>query len=189
MTKKRAYYVGFNGIYATYCVFRRKSPILKKFLQCIILQPEYCRSYNMYTPPRIYCNHFCIFMHFLLLAPCAGNVPLHQIPRTAGCRCLIPRAASCRGRVPRTGVTALHSLLRGQPRVIIAQPVARPTACHSEPPRMRRVEESTCAAAKRLLCNHARVPTHKLYCSPARSFDFEPRFSLGSPLRMAERAA
>ena len=42
--------MGFNGIYATYCVFRRKSPILKKILQCIILQPEYCKSYNMYTP-------------------------------------------------------------------------------------------------------------------------------------------
>ena len=46
--------MGFNGIYATYCVFSRKSPILKKFLQCIILQPEYCKSYNMYTPPPEY---------------------------------------------------------------------------------------------------------------------------------------
>lgn len=112
MTKKRAYYVGFNGICATYCVFRRKSPILKKFLQCIILQPEYCRPYNMYTPPpRIYCNHFCIFMHFLLLAPCADNVPLHQIPRTAGVS---------RGRVPRTGVITLPYPLRGQRGVAAA---------------------------------------------------------------------
>ena len=67
MTKKRAYYVGFNGICATYCVFRRKSPILKKFLQCIILQPKYCRSYNMYTPlPNILQS----FLHiYALLTP------------------------------------------------------------------------------------------------------------------------
>ena len=39
-------------------------------------------------------------------------------------------AACRRCRIPRTGIIALHGLLRGQPH------------CHSEPPRMRRVEES-----------------------------------------------
>ena len=57
------------------------------------------------------------------------------------------------------------ALLRGQPK------------CHSEPPRMRRVEESTQAAAKQLQCNHARVPIPKHYCHPARSFDFVPRYA------------
>ena len=64
-----------------------------------------------------------------------------------------------------------------------------PPRCHSEPPRMRRVEESTKAAAKRLLCNHARVPTHKLYCNTARSFDFVPRYArhFAQDDRVAER--
>ena len=44
-------------------------------------------------------------------------------------------------------------------RYYIAQPVARPTACHSEPPRMRRVEESTSISAKWLQCNHAYAPS------------------------------
>ena len=169
--------MGFNGIYATYCVFRRKSPILKKFLQCIILQPEYCRSYNMYTPSP---NILQSFLHiYALLTPRSVCRQRSVASDSADGGVSLPYSAS--GKLPRP--------CSANGRYRIAQPVARPTACHSEPPRMRRVEESTCAAAKRLLCNHARVPTHKLYCSPASSFDFEPRFSLGSPLRMAERAA
>ena len=54
---------------------------------------------------------------------------------------------------------------------------------------MRRVEESTKAAAKWLQCNPTRVLIRKLYCHPARSFDFVPRFSLGTPLRMTGSAA
>ena len=61
--------------------------------------------------------------------------------------------------------------------------------CHSEPPRMRRVEESNNAAEKQLQCNHTRVPIFTPYRTPAGSFDFEPRYSLGSPLRMTERTA
>ena len=61
-----------------------------------------------------------------------------------------------------------------------------PTRCHSEPPRMRRVEESTQAAEKWLQCNHARAPIHKHYCHPARSFDFVPCYSLGTSLRITE---
>ena len=114
-------------------------------------------------------------------------------------------------QVPRMGVIALSSLLRGQPR------------CHSEPPRMRRVEESAWVAVKRLLCNHAYAPsllsfrpkrgvkrraeksltlydcfynvhlpvfyTLTLYYNPARSFDFVPRYSLVTSLRMTECTA
>ena len=50
----------------------------------------------------------------------------------AGCPCYL---------IPRTGVIALHGLLRGR-RVNCV------TRCHSEPPRMRRVEESTAVATK-----------------------------------------
>ena len=103
---------------------------------------------------------YCII---LPVARTAG-VPRGRIPATF--RCI--RFRERRGAVALFRERALlhfTTLFRGQPR------------CHSEPPRMRRVEESTKAAEKRLLCNHAHIPTHKLYCSPARSFDFVPRYA------------
>ena len=36
--------------------------------------------------------------------------------------------------------------------------------------------------------SHAHIPTHKPYYSPARSFGFAPRYSLGTSLRMTGRA-
>ena len=40
-----------------------------------------------------------------------------------------------------------------------------------------------------LQCTSARIPIHNPYCIPARSFDFVPRFPLGTPLRMTICAA
>ena len=92
--------MGFNGIYATYCVFRRKSPILKKILQCIILQPEYCKSYNMYTP---ICTHPPpnILQSFLYIYALLTPSPVHRggvspLPYSASGK--LPRPCSANGR-------------------------------------------------------------------------------------------
>ena len=111
-----------------------------------------------------------IALYSLIARPTAcrrGHVPRKRCPL-----CHVPRAAGRRCLIPRTGVIALPSLLRGQPK------------CHSEPPRMRRVEESTKAAAKWLQCNPTHVLIRKLYCNHTGSFDFVPRYSLGTSLRM-----
>ena len=121
--------------------------------------------------------------------PCFGNVPLHQVPRTGCPRSLIPRAAWRRERWPLCRVPATLRCVSPLPcsakmRYYITKPVARTTACHSEPPRMRRTEESTQAAEKWLQCNHTRVLIRKLYCNHTGSFDFAPCYSLGTSLRM-----
>ena len=95
------------------------------------------------------------------LIPRTGVITLHNI---------IPRTACRRGLIPRTGVITLHNTIPRPARcrrglilrtcfITLSSPLRGQQRCHSEPPRMRRVEESTLATEKRLQCNHARVPS------------------------------
>ena len=119
------------------------------------------------------------------IAPRTSVIALHNfIPRTAGAHLLLRSTRNYSLTSRKTVAFARMSGGNGAQlqAAFYAACLKRslPTRCHSEPPRMRRVEESTQAAEKWLQCNNARVPIHKHYCYPARSFDFVPRYSLGT---------
>ena len=106
-----------------------------------------------------FCNvHLPVFYTLTLLSPCkilrlrallfarhfAQDDRVYRVYAACLKRSLPTACRRC--LVPRTGVTTLLSLLCGQQR------------CHSEPPRMRCVEESASATAKQLQCNRVRIP-------------------------------
>ena len=78
---------------------------------------------------------------------------------------------------PRAGVIALSCPLRGQPTVILSRRASGASKNLLRPPKSS---------------YNALMPAYlytKLYYIPARSFDYVPRYSLGTPLRMTGYAA
>ena len=164
------------------------------------MSPLPCSARAVSALPYSANRHYCIILPIARPAECKQYNPAAQRAQASPSTLLYLKqiasalhstfrrvVAACHHcRVPRTSVITLHNLI---PRTAEAHLLLRSTRCHSEPPRMRRVEESTKAAEKQLLCNNARIPINKLYCYPARSFDFVPRYSLGTSLRMTGRAA
>ena len=114
----------------------------------------------------------------------------------AGCpRCLIPRTACRRCLISRESIITLSCPLRGQrecPVTMFREQVLLYCSAHSAANRDVILSRRACGASKNLLrppqssCS-AIMPAFlytKPYYIPARSFDFVPRFSLGTSLRM-----